>query len=278
MSLLETTPEFGGDPVHPILYSLRRGISVCLIAFLLVSLAAAEVLTSSDLYKLRNVSSVALSPDGHYVAYTVTMHDRPGRPYGQLWVMDLNTQRSTRLGGDNPAGGPLWSTDSKWIAFHGEEHDKHGLLIVHPDGGGSTFLAEMKATNSPLPGTGKDIAWSPDAKQIAFISSTPGQGAAEAAGDPMVITRYLYKPDYSEGMTRFNDNQRLHIFMVDIASKQVRQLTQGNYDEHSIDWSPDGRLLLFASDREPNQDEFFNYDLFTLQLSDNSIHRLTATE
>ncbi len=94
----------------------------------------------------------------------------------------------------------------------------------------------------------------------------------------MVITRYLYKPDAGEGLTRFNDNQRLHIFVVDIASKQVRQLTQGNYDEHSIDWSPDGKQLVFASNREPNQDEFFNYDLFTLQLADNSIRRLTATE
>ncbi len=85
-------------------------------------------------------------------------------------------------------------------------------------------------------------------------------------------------PTRGEGLTRFNDNQRLHIFVVDIASKQVHQLTQGNYDEHSIDWSPDGKQLIFASNREPNQDEFFNYDLFTLQLADNSIHRLTATE
>src|SRR2546430_11702313 len=77
----------------------------------------------------------------------------------------------------------------------------------------------------------------------------------------MVITRYLYKPDAGEGMTRFNDNQRLHIFVVDVSTKQVRQLTQGNTDEHSIDWSPDGNEILFASNREPNQDEFFNYDI-----------------
>jgi dipeptidyl aminopeptidase/acylaminoacyl peptidase len=94
----------------------------------------------------------------------------------------------------------------------------------------------------------------------------------------MVITRYLYKPDAGEGMTRFNDNQRLHIFAVDVATKQVRQLTQGNFDEHSIDWSPDGKEILFASNREPNQDEFFNYDIFALKAADNSIRRLTATE
>jgi dipeptidyl aminopeptidase/acylaminoacyl peptidase len=240
--------------------------------------ACAQLLASSDLSRLRSIGGVALSPDNHYIAYTITMRDRPGRPYGQLWVMDLSTEKSVRLGGDKPASSPLWSGDSKWIAFRGADGDRHGLLIAHPDGSETTFLAALAGTNSPVPGTGKDVAWSPDGKQIAFVSSTAGDGAAEANGDPMVITRYLYKPDAGEGLTRFNDNQRLHIFVVDIASKQVRQLTQGNYDEHSLDWSPDGKQLVFASNREPNQDEFFNYDLFTLQLADNSIHRLAATE
>ena len=247
-------------------------------AVLLTTTAHAQVLTSSDLSRLRSIGSVALSPDAHSIAYTITMRDRPGRPYGQLWVMEVNSGRIVRLGGDKPAGNPLWSIDSKWIAFTGSDGDKQGLMIAHPDGSEATFLVPLAGTNSPLPGTGKDFTWSPDAKQIAFISSTPGEGAEEAKGDPMVITRYLYKPDAGEGSTRFNDNQRLHIFVVDVRSKQVHQLTQGNFDEHSIDWSPDGRQLVFASNREPNQDEFFNYDLFTLQLSDNSIHRLTTTE
>jgi dipeptidyl aminopeptidase/acylaminoacyl peptidase len=257
------------------------GIYVLLFATLPAVLgtpAHAQGLNSGDLVRLRSIGSVALSPDGRSVAYTITMRDRPGRPYDQLWVMDLGTEKSVPLGGDKPSGGPVWSGDSKWIAFQGAAGDKHGLLIAHPDGTGTTFLAPLAGTNSPLPGTGKDIAWSPDGRQIAFVSSTPGQGAAEANGDPRVITRYLYKPDAREGLTRFNDNQRLHIFVVDTATRQVRQLTQGNYDEHSIDWSPDGRQLVFASNHEPNQDEFFNYDLFTLQLDDNSIHRLTATE
>jgi dipeptidyl aminopeptidase/acylaminoacyl peptidase len=240
--------------------------------------AYAQGLISSDLSRLRSVGSVALSPDGRYIAYTITMRDRPGRPYGQLWVIDLGTGKSVRLGGDKPAEGPIWSADSKWIAFRGADGDKHGLLIARPDGSDANFLAALAGTNSPLPGTGREVAWSPDGKQIAFVSSTGGEGALEASGDPMVITRYLYKPDAGEGLTRFNDNQRLHIFVVDVASKQIRQVTQGNYDEHSIDWSPDGKQLIFASNREPNQDEFFNYDLFTLRLADNSIHRLTATE
>jgi dipeptidyl aminopeptidase/acylaminoacyl peptidase len=248
------------------------------LLLIIVTTTNAQGLASGDLSRLRSIGNAAISPDGQYIAYTVTMRDRPGRPYGQLWVVDLSTEKSVRLGDDKPANGPIWSGDSHWIAFHGADGDKHGLLIARPDGTGTTFLAPLAGTNSPLPGTGKDVAWSPDGKQIAFVSSTSGEASAEASGDPMVITRYLYKPDAGEGLTRFNDNQRLHIFLVDIASRQVSQLTQGNFDEHSIDWSPDGKQLVFASNREPNQDEFFNYDLFTLQLADRSIYRLTATE
>src|SRR5713226_9129958 len=245
------------------------------LAFLtIVPLSTAQGLVSSDLSRLRNVGSVAISPDAHRVAYTVVMRDRPGRPYGQLWIMELATQKSVRVGGEKDSGGgPLWSPDGKWLAFQGSQGDKRGLFMARPDGSDITFLAPLHDTNSPLPGTGKDVTWSPDGKELAFISSTPGAEAAEASGDPMVITRYLYKPDAGEGMTRFNDNQRLHIFVVDIASKQVRQLTRGETDEHSIDWSPDGKDILFVSNREPNQDEFFNYDVFTLRVADGSNRR-----
>jgi dipeptidyl aminopeptidase/acylaminoacyl peptidase len=255
-------------------------IFVCVCALsVFTSSGWPQGLASADLSRLRSVGGVAISPDGHRIAYTVGMRDRPGRPYGQLWLLELATQKSSRVGGDKDSGGgPLWSPDGKWLAFNGHQGDKSGLFIARPDGSEITFLAVTPGTNSPLPGTGKEMTWSPDSRQIAFIASTPGALAAEASGDPMVITRYLYKPDAGEGMTRFNDNQRLHILVVDIASKQARQLTKGETDEHSIDWSPDGKEILFASNREPNQDEFFNYDVFALRVADGSIRRITATE
>jgi len=255
-----------------------------LVAFLLTLLTIspwgiAQGLTSTDLSKLRSVGAVALSPDGKHLAYAVAMRDEPGRPYGQLWVMDLTTQKSIRFGGDKDrSGGAVWSPDGKWISFFGRLGDKHGLMIAKPDGSDVTVLASPEGTNSPLPGTGNEVTWSPDGKQIAYISSTPDSRAAEASGDPMVISRYLYKPDAGEGMTRFNDNQRLHIFVLDVATRQTRQLTKGDTDEHSIDWSPDGKEILYLTNPEPNQDEFFNYDVFALKVMDGSARRITATE
>ena len=91
---------------------------------------AAQGLASSDISRLRSVGSVELSPDGRRIAYTIVMRDRPGRPYGQLWMMDMGTQKSARVGGEkDAAGGPLWSPDGKSLAFEGSIADKSGLFF-----------------------------------------------------------------------------------------------------------------------------------------------------
>jgi dipeptidyl aminopeptidase/acylaminoacyl peptidase len=241
--------------------------------------AAQNRLQSSDLLKLRNVASVQLSPDATRVAYIVDNNDGDGRPYGQLWVMTLADGKSVRFGaGKEPSGNPEWAPDGQSIAYRGRVGDKSGLVVAKPDGTSARFLAEMTGTNAALPGAGKSIAWSSDGKRIAFVSSTPGPETADATGDPIVITRYLYKPDAAEGLTHFNDNRRLHLFVVDVASARVEQLTTGNHYEHSIDWSPKGDELLFLTNRDADEDEFFNYDIFVMKMADHSIRRVTATE
>jgi dipeptidyl aminopeptidase/acylaminoacyl peptidase len=249
------------------------------ICLLLASVSYGQGLKSQDLYRMRSVGDVQFSPDEKHIAYTVSMNDKPGRHYSQLWIMDVASKKSIRVGSEKSTGSsPKWSPDGSMIAFVGGEEGKHGLNYVKADGSAETFLAEMSGTNSPLPGQGDTFTWSPDSKTIAFVSSSAGPETQAATGDPMVITRYLYKPTAGEGMTHFNDNKRLHLYSVDIVGKQLHQLTTGSYDEHSLDWSPNGEEIVFGSNREPNSDEFFNYDLFALKVSDGSIRRITATE
>ena len=167
--------------------------------------------------------------------------------------MTLADGKSVRFGADKESSGnPDWSPDGQWIAYRGRVGEKTGLVVARPDGTGARLLAEVAGTNAPLPGSSTTLAWSPDGKRIAFVSSVPGPETADATGDPMVITRYLYKPDAAEGMTRFNDNRRLHLFVVDVAiGARRRSSPTATHYEHSIDWSPNGDELLFLSNREP---------------------------
>jgi len=234
---------------------------------------------SSDLYKLRSVGEVQFSPTGEYLAYTVQSNEGPGRPSSQVWVMNLATRKSTHLGGEKATGSePCWSPDGNWISYMGSDGRESGLIVAKADGTEAKLITPVRGTNHALPSMGKRAAWSPDGKKIAFVSSTPGPETEQASGDPVVITRYLYKPTASEGLTRFDDNRRLHVFVADVSTKEIRQLTDGVYYEHSLDWSPKGDEIIFVSNREPDPDRFFNYDLFAINVQNGSIRRLTATE
>lgn len=232
-------------------------------------------LTSADLYKLQSIGDVQLSPDGTRVAYSVTHNERPGRPYSDTWIRDLATGKVTKLNGGS---GPRWSRDSRWVAYVGRIDEGAGLIVSDQNGEGERLVAPIDGTNHPLPTSGESVAWSPDGRSIAYVSSAPGPEAEDANGDPMVITRYLYKPTATEGLTRFNDNRRLHLFVVDVGTRQVRQLTTGNFYEHSIDWSPTGEEIVFVSNHEADADKTFNYDMFAVRVKDAVVRRLTTTK
>ena len=256
-----------------------RVFKLVLCVYLTAALAAAQGggFQSSDLYKLRGVGAAAISPDGARIAYTIGINTPEGRGHSQLWIMIVSSRQSTRVGEEADfAGDPVWSPDGRQIAFEGKIGGKSGLFVANADGSSPRFLAETEGTNSPLQIVGKNIAWSPDAKSLAYVSATPGPETNDAAGDPIVITRYLYKPEAPEGFSHFNDNRRLHLFLVDLASGRVRQLTHGDRYEHSIDWGP-GEIL-YVQNPEPNPDEFFNNDVFAINPATGATRRLTTTE
>ncbi len=232
-------------------------------------------LAPADFYALRSVGDVQLSPTGADLAYSVVSSAEPGRPTSSTWLRDLTTGETVRL---ENGSGPRWSPDGTRIAYVGRTAEGSGLVVATRRGEASRLVAPVTGTNHPLPSSGRRVAWSPDGKLLAFVSATSGPESDDADGDPMVITRYLFKPTATEGSTRFNDNKRLHIFVADVATRQVRQLTDGPYYEHSIDWSPKGDRILFVSNREATPDKRFNYDVFTVGVGDGTVTRLTATK
>ncbi|MCC7033672.1 MAG: S9 family peptidase [Acidobacteria bacterium] len=232
-------------------------------------------LAPADLHGLQSVGDVQLSPTGADLAYSVASNAGPGRPTSSTWLLDLTTGETVRL---ESGSAPRWSPDGQSIAYVGSTTEGTGLVVATRRGQAPRLIAPIGFTNHPLPSSGRRVAWSPDGKLLAFVSATAGPESEAADGDPMVITRYLFKPTAAEGLTRFNDNKRLHIFVADVVTRQVRQLTDGPYYEHSLDWSPGGDRILFLSNREPTPDTRFNYDIFTVGIGGGAVARLTETK
>src|SRR5947209_210856 len=257
--------------INPVKFRIAFALSLTL------SCVAQSPMAPRDLLQMKSIGSTAVSPDGAHVAYAIRSTDDQGRGHSQLVIMDIASGRTSPIAAQG-GGDFRWSPDGKWIAFSGSFNGKQGLCVTHSDGTGTQWLADMQESNTPMQMLGNDIAWSPDSQRIAFVSATEGPEQKAATGDPVVITRYLYKPDASEGETRFGDNRRLHIFTISRTGGAPEQLTSGDNYQHSIDWSPDGREILFVSNTESDADQFFNSDVFAVRPSDKSLRRITATE
>jgi len=259
---------------------MRRIFMVLELLIAFTALGAAQTgLQPQDLSQLRSVGEAQISPNGTHIVYTIVHNDRSGLPYTETRLMDVSTGQSSRLVDDNnPAAGTRWSPDGRSIAYFGSAAGKSGLIVAKADGSSPEIVASIQSTNHSMPSTGERISWSPDGTKIAFVSATPRPEADDASGDPVVITRYLYKPTASNGPSRFDDNRRSHVFVADLSTKQIRQMTDGIYYEHSVVWSPKGNEILFVSNRESDPDRFFNYDIFTVRVADSTVHRLTNTE
>jgi len=118
------------------------------------------------LLKLGNtsVSAPRISPDGTKLAFQSTRRNET-----DVVVMDLTTgRRSIVAGGPNFQTFPVWSPDSKRLAFKTGQLDKGQCIgVVNADGTG------MKLFTNDV-GFCSTMSWSPDGKELAFTSTTAG--------------------------------------------------------------------------------------------------------
>lgn len=271
------------------MFTIRRVIRVLAVASGLTAVlaAAGQVAptgsTSADVHALKSVGQVHLSPDGTRVAYVVLSSEKAGRPSTTLWIHDLVRGTSAAVtDGRDAVSSPRWSPDGRWIAFLGRADGRSGLVLVRVDDviSDPELLVPVSGTNHPLPHSGEPFVWSSGSSRLAYVTAMPGLEGDSSGGDPVVITRYLYKPPAAEGSARFNDNRRLQVFMVDLVTRRPQPLTDAPFHHHSLNWSPSGDEILFASNQGApgiDADRVFNDDVFAVSLAKRTARRLTAT-
>ncbi len=243
-------------------------ISFVVVAFMLASAAPAPAqrpVGVDDLARVRDVSDPRLSPDGGWVAYTVSVSDTAkDRDDTDVWLAswDGTAQvRLTRSPADEHA--PRWSPDGRRIAFLSNRDDPREsdqVWLLDRAGGEPERVTD-------LPGGVSDLAWSPDGTRLALIASDsapdtrlPGDTSSKAP-PPIVIDRFQFKADETGWLRAEHD----HLYLFDVASRHSTLLLPGDYDEAAPAWSPDGRSIAFVSRRRPDYDRTDNYDLYVVE-------------
>jgi dipeptidyl aminopeptidase/acylaminoacyl peptidase len=266
-------------------------------------LAAQHPVSLQDVMNLKSPGSVAMSPDGQWVLYTVrgwtpasAGQKKPVKEESRSHVWLVSASDPSGAGaprqitfGDKGESAPAWSPDGKYVSFIANRPDPDDpaakpsgqIYVMRADGG------EAHAVTSGEGGA-SSYAWSPDGTRIAFLRVPPLSDAAQAAekrgddvaeyegdfrlarlwtvnlangketdwttGDDFTIKGSpVWSPDgrqlvFAASPTTLLRDNRTNLFLLTLASKQVRRLTQGLSASSSPAWSPDGRSIAYLFD------------------------------
>lgn len=248
----------------------RLPSSAALLAplLLIVSIAAADTaaeataprrsVTLDDMNKTKWPGAPQISADGKQVAYEVD---------GQIYVVATGggEPRAVTSAG-SAASDPLWSRDGKWLYFLSDRADKKSQLWK------LTMTSFGEATQVTTFDRGVDtLNLSPDESQLLLSIKGAVEEKSATRNDapvvatvpkpqPWVITRLHFKEDAEDGY--LTGDRAEHLYVYDLKAQGLRQITSGDYSESEAAWSPDGRSVVFTSNREAEPDESYKNDLW----------------
>ncbi len=222
------------------------------------------------------VSEISVSPDGLYVAYTVTASDIEKDEYRySVWVQPVAGGEPLRMtSADSSASAPAWSPDGRFLAVLSDRKDETSqVFLLDRRGGDAQQLTSLKQ--------GVDgFAWAPDSQRLLLLAEDPTPADLDEEEKPnprpYLVDRLQFKQDY----VGYLDRHRSHLHVIELADREIRQVTFGDFDDSEPAWAPDSRRIVFVSNRTDFPDRNRNSDLFIVDTSDEEPkpRRLTTGE
>jgi dipeptidyl aminopeptidase/acylaminoacyl peptidase len=254
-------------------------------SLLLAQSATRRLLKLDDMHRFQDVRDVQISPEGKWVAYTLSSVDTTAdKSDSDVWMASWDGTQQLRLtSSPESETAPRWSPDGRYLSFlSGRKGKAKGSQVWLLDrmGGEAQQLTEVKDRLT-------SYNWSPDSKRLLLVmgerdpnepdeepagpapnassgpspNASPSPTPAAKAPKPIVIDRYHFKQDEFGYLTQ----KPTRLYLFDIATKRSDALTSETLEAASATWSPDGQSIAFLGKEGKEAERYNTWNVYMIE-------------
>jgi len=270
----------------------RHAVIFCLVVSAACFAQSKRPFTFEDMMALKRVSEPVPSPDGKWVAFAAQDVDlENNKKTSHLWLVPLAGGDAKKIA-DDPAGEdrPRFSPDGKRLIYTSAKNGSSQIWIADFDteNGALTNAHNLTSISTEADGA----VWSPDGKNILFVSSVypdcpddacnkqRDEERAKSKVQASIFTRLFYR--HWNSYTQF---KRSHLFVIPAEGGTPKDITPGDHDVPPFNLggqdmyaiSPDGQEVAYTSNHDEVEAISTNNDIFIVPITGGEAKKISAS-
>jgi len=229
-----------------------------------VSSQERRAMTTDDGLDMVRVGGATISPDGSWVLFSKSELDwSENERKTTWWRVSTEGGEPYRFIGEEGGGSFQFSPDGSMLSFTRTVEEKAQLFVMRTDGGEAQQLTKHESAVA-------SYRWSEDATKIFFVAVEARSKEEEKSrkdGDDAIFV--------DEGANGQRDGTWNNFWVIDVASKEEKRLTEVDHRIGSFSVSPGADRIMFTSRSENRRNQQNHSEIRLLEIESGAIRQLT---